>query len=59
MTDMQDRRYYLDRAEQEKKAGNRATDPATADIHFELAYRYELLAEGIPTLVPELRAARG
>lgn len=59
MSDVQDRSYYAFRSEQETEAGNRAADPATAAIHFELAYRYSLLADGIPTLMPQRRAARG
>ena len=57
MSEDRDRSYHLERAEQETEAGNRATDPATAAIHFELAYRYSLLADSIPTLMPQLREA--
>lgn len=56
--DEEDRGYYSARAEQETDAGNRATDPVTAAIHFELAHRYSLLADGIPTLIPQRRVAR-
>lgn len=59
MSDVQDRSYYACRAEQETDAGDRAMNAATAAIHFELAYRYSLLADGIPTLMPRVRAARG
>lgn len=57
MSEQQDRSYYSDRAEQEQDIGNRATDPKTAAIHFELAYRYSLLADGIPTLMSPMREA--
>ena len=57
MSEQQDRSYYADRAAQEQDSGNRATDPATAAIHFELAYRYSLMADGIATLMPQKRAA--
>lgn len=56
MSEVRDRSYYLTRAEQEAAAGYRATDKAIADIHFELAYRYSLLAKGIPTLALHSRA---
>ena len=59
MSQEDDRSYYEARAEQENEASNLATDPATAAIHFELSYRYSLLADGIPTLMPQMRAARG
>ena len=59
MSEARDRSYYSSRAEQENELGEQAADPAVAAIHFELADRYSLLAEGIPTLRPELRAARG
>ena len=57
MSEEQDRSYYAGRAEQEQDNGNRATDPKTAAIHFELAYRYSLMADGTPTLMSALRAA--
>ena len=57
MSEDQNRSYHLERAEQETEAGNRATDPATAAIHFDLAYRYSLLADGIPTPMPPMREA--
>ena len=57
MSEDRDRSYHLERAEQETEAGNRATDPKTAAIHFDLAYRYSLLADGIPTLMPPMREA--
>ena len=58
MSEKQHRSYYVERAEQERDSGNRATDPATAAIHFELADRYSLMTDGIPTQMPPLRAAR-
>ncbi len=56
MSDIADRSYYSGRADQETDAGINASNPTTAAIHFELAYRYMLLSEGIPTLVPLPRA---
>ena len=58
MSEQQDRSYYADRAEQEQEAGDKSADPATAAIHFELAHRYRLMADDIPTLMPPLREAR-
>ena len=58
MSEDQNRSYYADRAEQEQEAGDKSADPATAAIHFELAHRYRLLADGIPTLMPPLRELR-
>ncbi len=41
--------YYTRRSEQEYCCGDQSTSPAIAAIHFELAYRYALLAkEGLP-----------
>ena len=59
MSETSDRSYYSRRAEQERALGEQARDPAVAAIHFDLADRYSLLAEGIPALKPELRTARG
>ena len=40
-------------------AALRAASPTIAAIHFELAYSYLLLSEGITRLVPHKRAANG
>ena len=58
MSEDQDRSYYADRAEQEQDAGDKSADTETAAIHFELAHRYRLMADGIPTLMSPLRELR-
>lgn len=42
--------YYDRRSKDEFALGEKAASASTASIHFELAYRYALLAQGIPTL---------
>ena len=51
--------YYARRAEEENSSGRSAADPAIAAIHFELSYRYRLLAQDIPSLMPHRYASYG
>lgn len=49
-----DREYYANRADQEYENGDRAPSPAIAAIHFDLAYRYALLSNGVGRHLPPM-----
>lgn len=47
MSRINDHAYFADRVDQENALGDRAASPGIAAIHYELAYRYALLASSI------------
>lgn len=50
-----DQAYYLRRAEEEMDRGDQAIGPAIAALHYELSYRYSLLASRSDNGTPQLR----
>lgn len=53
-----DQGYYAARCAEEMERGELAASEAVAAIHFELAYRYSVLANG-PSIVPQLTLVHG
>ena len=54
-----DREYYACRTQEEMDCGDSAADPTAAAVHYELAYRYSVLA-GRPDLgIPNLSLVLG
>ena len=52
----EDRDYYVARAAEERKLATLSNEPKVAEVHLELAEKYEGLAraaEGSPTLRPD------
>ena len=59
MPELNDRAYFTDRAETERKAAEAATDPAVAKIHREMAANYSKQAGLTPEEPPLLHRVEG
>ena len=59
MTDQDGASYYWVRAAEEMNRGDRADNPTVAAVHFEMAYRYGIIATQKGQKTPTLRLIDG